>query len=183
MRGRSRWAIERRTAVPETTDIQSLVERVRKGINDTYPEVLNDALAALDSLTAALERAERERDSFRDEYGWIAIANDRAEAAEARAQKAEAELKVWQLDDRRVQQMETQLEKAEAVVEAARYFVKNSSRASTSTQGEQLRDALTAYDEPPTERKGRVTNEQFYENGQWYTREVAYDEPPTKEAT
>jgi hypothetical protein len=95
-------------AVSEQPSVEALVERVRQAIlRGSYdpqagewraffgPDTRDEAHAALDSLTAALERAERERDEARvyerqeARNYWIASRNE----WKARAQKAEAALR------------------------------------------------------------------------------------------
>jgi hypothetical protein len=86
------------------------------------------AIAALDSLIAVLERAERERDAGNEKH-----------------------LVLW----RRWQDAEARAQKAEAVVEAARNWVQIAENHTTPfavPEPERLRAALTAYDEPPTEQ-------------------------------
>jgi hypothetical protein len=126
----------------EQPSVEALVERVRSGIRihpdeptDVMVMLETDAFAALDSLTAALERAERERDEARvyerqdARNYWIASRNE----WKARAQKAEA------------------------VVEAARRAMKelgvpgDGYAAPVANAYELLDAALTAYDEPPTD--------------------------------
>ena len=104
-------------------------------------ESLQSALRAADEyagqLTAALERAERERDTameaMREWNSKWKYASEHANAAEARAQKAEA------------------------VVEAARADLDHMTREIAGTSfviaptTQALIDALSAYDEPPPE--------------------------------
>ena len=88
----------------------------------TLEEAVERALAA----ESALERAERERDDYRARVEHFS-ANPLVEAldaAEARAQKAEEDRHGWYIElmeerGKRVK-AQTKLEKAEAVVEAAR---------------------------------------------------------------
>jgi chromosome segregation ATPase len=105
----------------EQSSVEDLVERVRAGIYDGgNGHRFHDALAALDSLTAALERAERERDAGNEKH---LVLWQRWQDAEARAQKAEAErADTEQLLDEAIDRekvLEAQLEKAEAVVPGA----------------------------------------------------------------
>jgi hypothetical protein len=102
-----------------------------------------DALAAV----AALERAERDR-------AQVTIWQ---KEAEARAQKAEAERDIMFKGDWAA--LNLKLQKAEAVVEAARRLLRDADENASPEIGEfpldawlNLVDAVRAYDEPPTEQ-------------------------------
>jgi hypothetical protein len=121
-------------------------------------------LPALDSLTAALERAERERDAAMK--GWPESSNVQVgfclrekrclelQQAEARAQKVEAALRECSDSFAEVEaaayRWHERAQKAEAVVEAARRSlrVRPNEDAAVSQIHAMLRGALTAYDEP-----------------------------------
>jgi chromosome segregation ATPase len=165
--------------VTEQPSVEALVERVRDSLLALQDaEVYGRGKAALDSLTAALERAERERDEWRERYdGKQQTVNDLTEflrREKARAQKAEAELETVrsERDDELFTERE-QVRRAEAVVEAARAILTLADEERDELAGEvskylepwaDLVEALTAYDadlipsrrdgEPPTEEGG-----------------------------
>jgi DNA repair exonuclease SbcCD ATPase subunit len=143
-------------------DAQEALERQRETTQKWYDEA--------HEKRTALERAERERDEAcvkRDLCkAHVAQLEDackllngsldhyvplgkRTEAAEARAQKAEAER------DAHVEKLMenfVRAERAEAVVEAARGII--GSKESQSPWGQDVLNALARYDEPPTGEGG-----------------------------
>jgi hypothetical protein len=139
----------------EQPSVEALVERVRSALNrGAYsPEAAgwqaffdattrDEALAALDSLTAALER---QRETTQRWYDEAHEQRRSAAQAEARAQKAEAERDNWHASNYAERQARL---RAEAVVEAARGII--GSKESQSPWGQDVLNALARYDEPPT---------------------------------
>jgi hypothetical protein len=131
----------------------------------------------------ALERAERERDAGNEKH---LVLWRRWQDAEARAQKAEAEVASLREAERlHVEahgRYEKSLEKAEAVVEAARPYVENAAPDEQLFSAVDLHNfmrlerALTAYDEPPAQRGTAIAG--FVVDGK-HAHPV--DEPPTEQ--
>jgi chromosome segregation ATPase len=120
--------------------------------SETPPSV-KPALAALDSLTAALERAERERDEndAKRVEAWQQL-----QVAEARIQTLENEREALLRGEVR-DQLEARAQKADAVVEWARKFADSTDYHSWTDErhpriAPELDALLAAYDEPPTEQ-------------------------------
>jgi hypothetical protein len=135
----------------EQPSVEALKETLSEGIDPGHPSVFFEAL---DSLTAALERAERERDAGNEKH---LVLWRRWQDAEARAQKAEAERDIMFKGDWAA--LNLKLQKAEAVVEAARRLLRDADENASPEIGEfpldawlNLVDAVRAYDEPPTEQ-------------------------------
>jgi hypothetical protein len=144
-----------------------------------------EARVALDSLTAALERAEREvyAGECLDEERVAAI-----QAAEARAQKAEElkeEAQRAGLHLRKaLDESEERLVEAEAVVEAARDWVQIAENHTTPfpvPEPKRLRAALTAYDEPPTILERKIAEQKAQPSGAPPSVLPDPDEPPTEQ--
>jgi hypothetical protein len=119
-------------------DVKSLVERVREAMNPRSAFAYGDA--ALDSLTARIAELE-----------GICDENDAREAAlTAALERAEREIETLKILDRneRANRAEARAQKAEAVVEAARNdcFVVDWD-VGEAYKSEALQVALTAYDE------------------------------------
>jgi ribosome-associated translation inhibitor RaiA len=184
--------------------IESLVERVREGLVTGWSwapqaEVPEDVLAALDSLTAALERAERQAQERLEEVMRV---SGEAAGLEARAQKAEVlaarltEEAEWGADVleeakdavARAQKAERErdenltvavrfaerAQKAEAVVEAAKRSVDTHPNLRDHALGRAL-DALREIDTYGTHftPQTRIARNAL----------AAIDEPPTGQAT
>jgi hypothetical protein len=146
-------------------DVQALVERVRRGYSaKTNTPSFRDGLAALGSLTAALEGAlAREA----DQRAGAIYEKDRADTAYAKLHVATAARdehkrqrernfdSIARLDAER-EAAEARAQKAEAVVEAAReadrHFAEELPPAGTPWRP--VRAALAAYDESPTGEGG-----------------------------
>jgi molecular chaperone GrpE (heat shock protein) len=112
-------------------------------LSDFIRRVYDPEIAALQEK---LRRAER---AFQTEVRVCSERTKMLQAAEARAQKAEAEWEAWQ--DKALA--------AEAVVEAARRLLHEADEDASPEIGEfpldawlNLVDAMRAYDEPPTEQ-------------------------------
>jgi hypothetical protein len=138
----------------EQPSVEALVERVRRGMFRRADVSVPDALDALTELAAALERAEREKLEIRGEMRLLERERNNeqgnAARAEARAQKAEAELETVrsERDDELFTERE-QVRRAEAVVEAARaYCAVHLDQRPVKSLNEvvALKLALTAYD-------------------------------------
>jgi hypothetical protein len=148
-----------------------------EGDQNTSPDEL------LLEAAAALERAERERDAGNEKH---LVLWRRWQDAEARAQKAEAEVASLREAERlHVEahgRYEKSLEKAEAVVEAARPYVENAAPDEQLFSAVDLHNfmrlerALTAYDEPPAQRGTAIAG--FVVDGK-HAHPV--DEPPTEQ--
>jgi hypothetical protein len=142
--------------VAVSEDVQVLVERVREALTNervAYADWTPDALAALDALTAALDNTQKELALLEALQRYTVTQRDNAWQALERAERARDD---WA----------ERAEKAEAVVEAARFALPvlqeysiDADEVGAQTAASQMHEAhevlyaaLAALDEPPTEQ-------------------------------
>jgi hypothetical protein len=126
------------------------LERLYVNVRPEYPFGVRDWELVKDYL----ERAGREAGTWNER---VLALHESLDAAEARAQKAEAERDIMFKGDWAA--LNLKLQKAEAVVEAARRLLRDADENASPEIGEfpldawlNLVDAVRAYDEPPTEQ-------------------------------
>jgi hypothetical protein len=206
----------------EQPSVEALVERVRQAIlRGSYdpqagewraffgPDTRDEAHAALDSLTAALEQLKRHdeaatQDAVFFRKGMVDAQEALKRAVRERDELAELAAKlergvlnsaetIIQLEARAqkaeeqlalyvgyVNEYEPRMRRAEAVVEAARGII--GSKESQSPWGQDVLNALALYDEPPKRTHGRGCPCTPCQAEDWDAIDAGLrvDEPPTK---
>jgi hypothetical protein len=155
------------------------LERLYVNVRPEYPFGVRDWELVKDYL----ERAGREAGTWNER---VLALHESLDAAEARAQKAEAERDIMFKGDWAA--LNLRVQKAEAVVEAARRLRDATDNAERSAMFGDLYNALTAYDEPPP-REYVMTSDGWQPDPDQPGYEANFsalgrpDEPPTEQAT